>query len=432
MTPIIALCALTGPSSDMDYLHQVAKEVTLASRVGPGGEISNGGKNTTGCAIRVPGGTQTYYPAFWVRDAAMMLGGDLVPADEVEGWIKVVAATQPGSSGLKFDHGLWIPPYSIPDHITLQGQACWFPGAYADQGIGNYGFLPPADDAFFFIQMVHEEFRLTRRKTLLDEQVGTGWGEHPLGEVCARAFESVAVDRATGLVVCDADKGKGRVDWGFCDSIVKTGSCLMPSLLRWQAARWLAEMCAAAGRTSAARTYRASAQTIQKSIVLTFFKPLDGGEGMLISATGLARKDDVWASAFAVWLGVLPAKTENTVSRHLLAIYKAGGTVVEGQVRQIPPTGEFGVSWDKALTGVGAYQNGGFWATPTGWMIAALHKVDRAAANKLLSEFTSHVRAMRDKGAPFEWINPATNTYRNGNYGSSAGLVYLSLKQAGF
>lgn len=111
-------------TSDLAYLRQVAIEVTAASTVKAGESIPGQQPNSTGFSLRVPGATKTYYPAFWIRDAAMMLGDDLVPGGEVEGWIRVVAATQPGSEGLRFPHGLVIPPFSIPDHITLQGQAC--------------------------------------------------------------------------------------------------------------------------------------------------------------------------------------------------------------------------------------------------------------------------------------------------------------------
>ncbi len=428
MTLLLALTLLAGPS-DLDYLHQVAREVTEASIVMPNGEIANAGRNTTGATLRVPGGTQTYYPAFWIRDAAMMLGADLVPADEIAGWIKVVAAVQPGPGGIDFPHGLHVPPYSIPDHITLQGAACWYPGAYAEQGVGDFGFLPPADDAFYFVQMVHERYRLTRKAATFSEKVKTAWGEAPLSDVSERAFDSVAADPATGLVECDATPGRGRVDWGFCDSISKTGTCLMPSLLRWQAAGRLAELFGAIGRPDRAKRFRGEADRIRKSIQADFYRPLPDGRGLLLSATGLGRKDDMWGSAFAIWLGVLSRPIEQAVSRHLVDLFHEGGTVVDGQVRSIPPTGEFGDYWEKAKSGPDTYQNGGYWATPTGWFVAALRKTDRKAADQVLGEFVAHVRAMRDKGAPFEWINPKTNTYANGNYGSSAGLVYVALQR---
>jgi len=398
--------------SDLDYLHAVAHRVVDAARVMPGETIEGGGKNTTGVVLRVPGGTRNYYPAFWVRDAAMMLGSDLVPADELRGWIKVIMSVQAGPSGLAFDHGLVIPPYSIPDHITLDGRACWFPGAYADQGVGNYGHLPPADDAFFFVGMVAELRRL---------------GETPTPEMvdaAKRAFESVETDSATGLVVCSEDPARDRVDWGFCDSIKKSGLCLMPSLLRWQAAKQLS-------RLTGLRSFGKVADQIRSSVVSTFLQPVDGRESLLLSATGVGRKDDVWAGAFAVWLHLLPRPIELKVARHLLNLYLHGDVAAEGQFLEVPPRGEFGGHWEKAGSGPKDYQNGGYWATPTGWYVAALREVDRPTADKLLGEYVRFLRENEAKGASFEWINPMTGVMRNPLYGSSAGLVYTALAVAG-
>jgi len=428
---LVAMALSVGQPAELAYLHQVAHEVIDSSRVAAGVEIPGVGKNTTGYALRVPGGTQTYYPAFWVRDAAMMLGADLVPADEIEGWIRVVAATQPGPNGLTFPHGLVIPPFSIPDHVTLQGEACWFPGAYANQGVGNYGFLPPADDAFFFIQMIADQARLAGNLDFLRGQIKTAWGSHPLSEVAAKAFGSVDVDPKTGLVVCSEVQGQGRVDWGFCDSVTKTGSCLMPSLLRWQAAGRLALLFDRLTDHRAAREYRSTQRRIAKNLINTLYRPLPNGEGMLLSATGLGKKDDVWASSFAVWLGVLPRWVVASICRHLRSLVESGGIVARGQVRHMPTVGEFGGYWDRASSGKDTYQNGGYWATPTGWLVYALKKIDNLSGNSLLSSYISYVRSNREKGAPFEWINPYTHTVANGNYGSSAGLVYAALARTG-
>ena len=248
--------AAAAVAGDLALLRETAQTVLDGARIPPGGQIPGGPTNTTGWAVRVPGATQNYYPAFWIRDAAMMLGGDFVPAGEIEGWVRLTAATQPGPDGLRFGR-LFVPPFSIPDHITLGGEACWYPGAYAEQGNGSYGFLPPADDAFLFIQMVVEHWRLTRRLDLFQSAVKTGWGRARLSDVCEKAFASVAVDEPTGLVVCDPAEGRTRVDWGFCDAIRKSGLCLMPSLLRWRAARALAALLSADGKAAAAKRLRA-------------------------------------------------------------------------------------------------------------------------------------------------------------------------------
>lgn len=419
-----------NPSADLALLHEVAREVLESARIPAGGQIPNGPKNSTGFPLRVPGGTLAYYPAFWIRDAAMMLGADFVPADELEGWIRVVAATQPGPDGLRFGR-LIVPPFSIPDHVTLGGEACWYPGAYTDQGNGGYGFLPPADDAFFFIQMVHEHRRLTGSLALWQAQLKTGWGEPRLAEICLRAFDSVAVDPKAGLVRCDSEEGRTRVDWGFCDAIRKTGSCLMPSLLRWRAAQELAALLAEDGDRLQAKRLRAEAAKIRSSLPSTFVRAQPSTQGgrtaLMLSATEVGRKDDLWASAFAIWLGVLPRDVELRVARHLLELCEAGGSVVEGQVRHLPPAGEFGGHWEKASCPPEDYQNGGYWATPTGWMVTALRKVDRNAGDRLLADYVAHLKTHRSAGAPWEWIHPGRNKRVNALYGSSAGLVYAAL-----
>jgi hypothetical protein len=201
----------------------------------------------------------------------------------------------------------------------------------------------------------------------------------------------------------------------------------MPSLLRWRAACDLAELFTAAGEAGEAELFAKQAAAIQASIPRTFAQELtaDGSSGqqLLFSATELGRKDDVWASAYAVAIGVLPPELDRAVARHLLALYEAGGTVVEGQVRHLPPGGRFGGYWEQSSCERETYQNGGYWATPAGWLLRALRKVSPAAADKLLAEYTEHLRLHRNDGAPWEWIQPARNLRVNALYGSSAGLV---------
>jgi hypothetical protein len=329
---------------------------------------------------------------------------------------------------------LTVPPFSIPDHITLSGEACWYPGAYTEQGHGTFGFLPPADDAFYLIAMVYEHWRLTRSITFFGSRVRTGWGEQPLREVCAKAFNSVAADVETGLVRCEPAEGRTRVDWGFCDTIRKSGFCLMPSLLRWAAARDLAELFQAADDSPRVSTFRDQMARISKSIPAIFGQNLtrsgELSEVRLLSATELGRKDDVWASAFAIWLGVLPPAIELPVARHLQSLYRAGGTVVQGQVRHLPPEGAYGGYWEQAGCERDRYQNGGYWATPSGWYIAALRKVSRPDADQFLAEYVTHLRRFETEGAPWEWVYPPTKLEVNPRYGSSVGCVCIALEHA--
>lgn len=416
-----------------DTLHTLAATVLASTKIAPNAKIGER-TNTTGFLLRVPGGDHNAYPAFWIRDAAMMLGADFVPADEIEGWVRVIASTQAGVSGRQLKNGLTVPPYSIPDHITLSGAPCWFPGAYDgdDQGNGVFGFLPPADDAFYFIQMVREHLRLTGKPTLFQSDVKTSEGNTPLAKVCERAFDSVEADDKTGLVVCHAEAGKTRVDWGFCDTVRKTGLCLMPSLLRLQAARDLGVLFQAIGDTSQAVHYSDEARKIRASVKKTFYQIIKTENkqefGLLLSATELGKKDDVWASAYALTINALPAAQATAVARHLLELYQAGGTVVEGQVRHLPPSDSLGGYWEQCSAAKDTYQNGGFWGTPTGWYISALYRVDKIAAAQMLSEYLAHLQANKDKGAPWEWINPAKSLTANPRYAASVGLPAVALR----
>ena len=362
----------------------------------------------------------------------MMLGAKFVPKTEVEGWIRVIAQTQPGPSGLKFAHGLTIPPYSIPDHITLNGEACWFPGAYTNQGVGDFGFLPPADDAYFYIQMIWEQAQLAKNLDFYHSKVKTGWGEVSVAESARLAFDSVEADRYTGLVVCKSEPNLTRVDWGFCDSIRKSGLCLMPSLLRFQAAQRLQKLALQAHDTILANHYQSTVKEIKGGIAGLLIQLAPNGEAFLISANELGRKEDVWGEALAVCLHALSPASERLVATHLLNQYNAGEITQEGQVRHLPKSGIYGGHWEQALSAPETYQNGGYWATATGWLIAAISTVDRKAADRLFTEYIESLHRRSASGAPFEWIQPASNSNVNGKYGSSAGWIAITLKQFGW
>ena len=419
-------------NADTAALRRMARETVASAAVRPGTKV--GTKiNTTGCVLHLPGGSGSY-PAFWIRDAAMMLGGDLIPVSEIEGWIRLIAATQAGRQGISLQHGLFVPAFSIPDHINVNGKAVWFPGTYADgddQGDGQYGHLPPADDAFFFVQMVREHFNLTGKPALLGMRVPTGDGIHSVMEICDRAFESVAVDPTTGIVVCDETPGRTRVDWGFCDSVHKSGLALVPTILRFRAAGDLAILHDAVGEHAVAAAYRQTAARLREAVTKTFLHKIPGDEAMLLSATGLGRKFDVWGSALAVTEGMLAGEEETAVCRGLLSLYQTGGIVAEGQVRAMPLSGPLGGYWEKSASPPGQYQNGAYWGTMSGWLIVALHKVDPPAARAILHELVASVARDRQGGAPWEWINPGLGLYRNPRYCATVALPYVTLRRCG-
>jgi hypothetical protein len=85
-------------------------------------------------------------------------------------------------------------------------------------------------------------------------------------------------------------------------------------------------------------------------------------------------------------------------------------------------------------TETGEYQNGGYWGTPTGWVIAAIHRVDPRAAADMAREFVASLRKnLRPDGTTqgWEWFNPDTGGASNPFYVATVALPYLSLKAAG-
>ena len=419
-------------AADAAALRQTARETVASAELKPGAKVGRE-INTTGRVLHLPGGSGSY-PAFWIRDAAMMLGSDLIPAAEIEGWIQVIAATQPGPEGISLQHGLFVPAYSIPDHVNVNGKPVWFPGTYADgddQGDGQYGCLPPADDAFYFVQMVREHLRLTGTPDLLKTRLPTAGGTHSVMEICDRAFESVRVDPATGIVVCEETPGRIRVDWGFCDSVRKTGLALVPTILRFRAAGDLADMHLAVGEPAAATAYRQIATQLREAVARVFLQTISGDEALLLSATGLGRKYDVWGSAFAVAVGILPGEAETAVCRGLLSLYNTGGIVADGQVRAMPRSGPLGGYWEESASSPGQYQNGGYWGTMSGWLIVALHKVDPSAARAVLHDLVVSIARERQDGAPWEWVNPDLGLRRNPLYCATVALPFATLQRCG-
>jgi hypothetical protein len=188
----------------------------------------------------------------------------------------------------------------------------------------------------------------------------------------------------------------------------------------------------ALGEPERAEAYRRVATQLRASVARAFLRKHSDAEGMLISATGLGRKDDVWGSAFAVAEGILPEEAEVAVCKGLLSLYKGGGIVADGQVRALPPSGPFGGYWEQSGSPDGHYQNGGYWGTMSGWLAVALHRVDPPAALGILHDLVASISAHRRDGAPWEWISPSLNLCRNPLYCATVALPYVTLRRSGF
>jgi hypothetical protein len=371
----------------MEFLKGIAAATVEAAHLPPGAIKMLGGVNTTGIPLITPGGN---YPAFWVRDYAMSLDCGLIGPDEMLPQLKLIARGQNGPRERKFLSGATIPPFAIADYIRMSGRPVHVPiGQY--QPAYPWGPLPPADNHFFFIHTAWAYWRDTGDAAFLAEPLD---GLTILDRLI-KAFHATVTDPQTGAVV--SELSARMVGFGFQDAICLLGAMCFATLLRWRAAKELARLCQAAKKPEEEREFRKRAETIADHILPLFADPGEIG-GWLRAATKRCRQPDVWATLFALHLGVLPAEAEKR-ARETVAEAVAAGRVIEyqGAVRHVPTTHDFSdkSAWEKTLANArkkGVYQNGAYWHTPTGWLIEALHPVDPALAQGVFGRYIANLR----------------------------------------
>jgi|GEM_PF-3888214 len=95
---------------------------------------------------------------------------------------------------------------------------------------------------------------------------------------------------------------------------------------------------------------------------------------------------DIWGSAFAVWLGVATDEQSRRIAGYFREHYDE--LVIHGQVRHIPGF----TDWDgnRVAENGGDYQSGAFWATPVGWFVFTLDRVDPALADRTVLAMVRH------------------------------------------
>ena len=399
--------------SDDAFLHDQARRLVALARLPPGT------RNRTPYVMHVPGGNMGY-PAFWVRDAVMMLGGDLVSSSDLEDWIRLMCSVL-RKRDWHVRPGVVVPAYAVPDHINFDGRATFYPGNLetgSRQGGAPWGKYPPLDDHFYFIHAVYEHWRMTGSTALLQAKMPTAFGHARLMKLCQRVYHVAPVDPETGLCVA-GDIHAGHVnDFGFCDTVSKSGKLLFPSVLRFTAARELAAMFRALGKPRKALAFERDAAAIQLAIAATFLHA-----GWLHSATGVGNQPDVWGSAFAVYSGAVDADTARRVALTLAGAYRDQSAVRDGCVRHLPGN----AVWEATLSPPGEYQNGGYWGTASGWYIAAINTVDPAAARDMARDYLQFLRTQE----AWEWFNPDTGKHNNPQYVATVALPYVTLHLLG-
>jgi hypothetical protein len=188
--------------------------------------------------------------------------------------------------------------------------------------------------------------------------------------------------------------------YGYTDNIQKTGEELFSSVLLYDACRQMAEALGDIGLTGDAISMAAMAAQVQLGLEGLY----DPESGLYFAASYHCRQPDVWGSALAVSCGAAGARCDQ-VAGALAGMYDR--IVWRGQLRHLPEP----MLWEKMLgqgrkfrrfedgkffaRGMGrqdlvlarepnTYQNGAYWATPVGWFVRALARVDRSLAERTL------------------------------------------------
>lgn len=370
--------------------------------------------------LLLPSGDEKYY-SFWIRDAAMMAESGLISNSDLKRYVEIIALCgQNGEDTVYLKNNLVIPPFAVADHINYDGKAVFFPGTYSaseDQGDGNYGFFPPFCDNFYFIIMVCQYVKQSKDYQILQKE----YNGLTLQTRIEKAFACYNIDDSTGL--CISDPQKHTVDWGFVDSVRKSGKLLMASILRYNSGTMLSEILEDIGQKDKRKMLDLETQKIKENIIDTFY---DRESGWFYSATGLCHQYDVWATAYAVYSNIA---TEEKTLEALWNGYRDKTAVTDGQIRHILTTDDFSSesAWEASLAKRNTYQNGAYWATPTGWYAYGLYKYNKRV--DILHDFYAHFEKYKDKGAPFEWIDAKTENYSGLYYGTSGVLPYIGVSK---
>jgi hypothetical protein len=405
-------------SLNLSFLETITADVVEASRVYPGQRVGESAINTTGGVLIRPGGRDCY-PAFWIRDYALSLESGFITSHEEEHAFLVTSACQADADWIPGGGGL-VPRGSIPDHITFDGKAIYYPGTlddYYGQG-GIWGPLPPFDNAHFYIHMAHRLVFFNKGDIL--EKVIRGI---PIWQRLNLAYESIPQDGETGLVSCsEANRG---VSFGFNDTVFHCGHLLFPSLFRLEAALEMAEIANLIGDQERQDYYTIQAELIARNIHRFFSR----STGLLHASTGISSQPDIWASAYAVFCSKLPSELTQHISETLADLYNQGKISWKGNIRHIPVGMDFNSqsAWERVTSGyqqLNLYQNGAYWGMPVGWVCYAINQVDPIAALHLAEEYLQELqqndyRQGVEYGSPWECMHPDNNYRQNPVYMAS-------------
>jgi len=399
----------TKPVMDSDFLgmkpdglFKFGCHVLNRSIVVPGEYRGDSPANSTGIRLITPGGSDQY-PAMWVRDMAESCDAGMIDAQSMWQHLCLIARCQNGCKDKHIKNGI-IPAWSIPDHINFDSSPVFFPGTY-DSGTnavgesGRYGRLPPIDDHYSFIHLAWHAWQAG----IVIDQLFEYINDVSLWDRLLLAFDTPLSDAETGL--CTTQESLRAVNYGFYDSVTQTGQLLFSSLLRRRAAKELADIALALGKIDTHGVMQQLVVNIDRHLVPVFLRD----DGWLAASTGLSGQADVWGTCLAVYMCALPNEITVQLAHTIIdAVHR--GTIIDraSAVRHVPIDldASSDSAWEVCCEPHHTYQNGGYWHTPTGWLIYAVGLIDPNLSMQLLARYLTHMLEASESEVPWEWHAP--------------------------
>lgn len=306
---------------------------------------------------------EKHYGLMFTRDFGYFVefAGDLMSPRETSGYLEFLLAGQRKDG-------------CIPDRITVAGEAIYSPGPphapLADHALDNASFLASA--VCRYVERAGDLEFLRRQERALRRGL-----DH--------------VNRAENGLVYNREDDPQCV-YGSTDTVRKTGHLLMCSALYYEACSQMATLCrkAAIGEPD---EYSRRAELIKKNIGQLW----DRDSGAFYAADGLCRQYDVWGTAFVIDRNLATEEQEQKALGFLVNNYDRYAQ--KGQIRHLLTYSSWQSTFKYRQEGV--YQNGGYWATPLGWLLPVLARRDPALAQRTLRECLAD---FRERGI-HEWIN---------------------------
>ena len=420
-------------TTDVQFLADLTKATIDSARVYPNQEtvgVHEGKpipvKNVLGFTAIRPAGLKAY-PAIWIQDFTMGYSSGFVTVEEGLAHLRLIASRQHSGPERKLPSGAIIPAHAIPDHINLDGTPVFYPGTYSsgpDQGGEPWGVCPPLNNYFDFIWLAYLLWKDTSDAAIFQETIA---GRVLLDRLTS-AYDMPPADPQTGLVFTTPERR--AVGFIFIDQIYMTGQMLMASLERYRAARELAEIHVALGKTDSARRFERDAELMHANLEHVFASG-DPDCGWLRAATGVSGQADVWGTLYALYLDVLSPAARKRAMEQVIRDLETGQILYEGALRHVPlnrdasPTS----AWEKTIAPHNRYQNGAFWHTPIGWLIAVLDRVQPQRASAVFQGYIAQLRKGdfrqgEPHGAPLECLGWNGQADQNPVFVPSVALPY--------